>query len=120
MNRKEIRVNDKVWIHIGKPPANELVEGTVAHFCTVPNYNDELYIIRLDTAIEPIFECRTYSEISFAKDQPINAFVKSQKGNLLVFDEEEPSNMATSVFVTKDTKITIEHPDDKFVDVPWD
>jgi hypothetical protein len=70
----EYYIKDRVWIHLGE---TSLVEGRVVeiidlvHLNEGHSVNDELYIIEVNTPIEPVYEVRNFDQISPDADGPI-------------------------------------------------
>ena len=77
--KKEINIKDLVWIHIGEL---KLSKGRVVEIIDLEHLNEghskdnELYVIELKTAIEDIYEVRTFDTISLDPKGPINLFKK--------------------------------------------
>ena len=77
MKKEEYKIKQKVWIHLGE---RKLVEGRVVevidlvHLKEGYSEDDELYVIEIPSSIEPIYEVRTWSQISTTAKGPINLF----------------------------------------------
>ena len=73
----ELKINDSAWIHLGE---KYLVEGKIVHiFDLEGDYTPaarRIYVLEIDTSIDPICEARTIDSISPDKDGPINLFRK--------------------------------------------
>lgn len=75
--RKEYQIKEQVWIHNGE---TSLVEGRVVEVFDLEHLNeglsgeDELYVIEIQTGIEPIYEVRSWQQISPDSKGPINLF----------------------------------------------
>ena len=75
--KKEFNIKDKVWIHIGEP---KLAEGRVVEIITLDHLNEnypagkELYVIEIQTGIEPIYEVREFETISPDAKGPIMCY----------------------------------------------
>lgn len=95
--KKEYNLRDKVWIHVGE---KNLVEGRVVEIIDLEHLNEghskdnELYIIEIDTSIDPIYEVRTWEQISPDAKGPIQLFrqasVRSEKRLLAKIGVELP------------------------------
>lgn len=70
-------IKDKVWIHISEP---DLVEGRIVEIIDLDHLNEGhspnevLYIIEIPSSIEPVYEVRTYEQISSGPSEPINLY----------------------------------------------
>lgn len=75
--KKEFNIRDKVWIHIGEPT---LSEGRVVEIITLDHLNEnypkgrELYVIEIQTGIDPIYEVREFDTISPDAAGPIMCY----------------------------------------------
>lgn len=75
--KKFYDIKDKVWIHIGE---QSLVEGRVVEIIDLAHLNEnydphkELYIIEIPSSIEPIYEVRTFEQISPDATGPLNLY----------------------------------------------
>ena len=84
MKKEEYKIKQPVWIHMGE---SKLVKGRVVevidlvHLKEGYNENNELYIIEIPSSIEPIYEVRTWEQISPTANGPINLFTQV-KGEL--------------------------------------
>ena len=80
--KKEYNIKQKVWIHLGE---RSLVEGRVVEIIDLVHLKEghtednELYIIEIETSIDPIYEVRSWEQISPEAKGPINLFRKIQK-----------------------------------------
>ena len=73
----EFKINDSAWIHLGE---KNLVEGKIVHIFDLegdytPNAR-RIYVLEIDTSIDPIYEARTIDSLSPDKDGPVNLFRK--------------------------------------------
>lgn len=65
--KTEFNIKDPVWIHLGE---QKLTEGRVVEIIDLEHLNEghdrdhELYVIEVQTGIEPIYEVRTLEQIS--------------------------------------------------------
>jgi hypothetical protein len=72
--KTEYDIKDRVWIHLGE---QTLVEGRVVEIIDLDHLNEghsrdhELYVIEIPTPIEPVYEVRTYDQISPDPNGPI-------------------------------------------------
>lgn len=93
----EYDIDKKVWIAIG---FSKLFQGKVIHKFT--HYDQILYVIEVDTHIEPVYYVRSWEEISETKKGPLNAFAKyftksvSSIGKASVSKTEEVSSILTA------------------------
>ncbi len=77
MKREEYKIKQKVWIHLGE---RKLVEGRVVEVIDLVHLKEgykeenELYVIEIETTIDPIYEVRTWEQISPTAKGPINLF----------------------------------------------
>ena len=62
-------INDIVYVHMGGPD-NRLQRGTIVHI--FEQYGHILYVIEIDTGIDPIYEVRNWSVISETSIGPVN------------------------------------------------
>lgn len=75
--KKEYKIKEKVWIHLGD---RKLTEGRVVDIIDLEHLGeghspeDELYVIELKTGIDDVYEVRTYSQISDTAEGPINFY----------------------------------------------
>lgn len=73
--KKQYEIKDKVWVHIN---SSKLVEGTVVEYFDLghvgKNRDIEYYVIEIPTSIEPLYEVRTWDQISQDKAGPIGAY----------------------------------------------
>lgn len=75
--RKEYQIKEQVWIHNGE---TSLVEGRVVEVFDLEHLNegcvsnDELYVIEIQTGIEPVYEVRSWDQISPDSKGPINLY----------------------------------------------
>jgi hypothetical protein len=85
--KKEFKIKERVWIHIGD---RKLTEGRVVEIIDLDHLNEgygkdnELYIVEIPTEIEPIYEVRSFGQISPDSKGPIHAYrnlnvIKAQK-----------------------------------------
>ena len=78
--KKEYKIKDKVWIHLGE---RSLVEGRVVEIIDLMHLNEnhspdnELYIIEIKTGIDDVYEVRNFEQISPDSTGPINLFRKT-------------------------------------------
>lgn len=79
--KKEFNIKDKVWIHIGE---SKLAEGRIVEIITLDHLNEnypegkELYVIEVQTGIEPIYEVRELETISPDAKGPIMCYRNMQ------------------------------------------
>ncbi len=77
--KKQYEIRDKVWIHI---TGSVLTEGTVVEYFDLGHLGKtreiEYYVIEIPTEIDPIYEVRTWEQISQDKKGPI-AFYRNLK-----------------------------------------
>jgi len=59
------RIGDTVYFHLGMF-TDDLMDGKVCHI--FKDVEEILYVIRLETEIEPLYEVRTYSQLSNTKN----------------------------------------------------
>lgn len=77
MKKEEYKIKQKVWIHLGE---RKLVEGRVVEVIDLVHLKEgykeenELYVIEIETSIDPIYEVRTWDQISTTAKGPINLF----------------------------------------------
>jgi len=83
-DKKKYSIKDVVWIHIGEA---KLVEGRVVEIFDLKHLNEnqehnDLYIVEIPTAIEPIYEVRSWEQISSTALGPINLYkdLNTQEG----------------------------------------
>jgi hypothetical protein len=75
--KTEFNIKDRVWIHIGEPT---LAEGRIVEIITLDhlkeNYpkGNELYVIEIQTGIDPIYEVREFETISPDAAGPIMCY----------------------------------------------
>ena len=75
--KTEFNIKDKVWIHIGEPG---LAEGRIVEIITLDHLNEnypkgnELYVIEIQTGIDPIYEVREFETISPDAAGPIMCY----------------------------------------------
>lgn len=75
--KKEYNINDKVWIHMGE---RKLTQGRVVEIIDLEHLNEghspdyELYIIEIQTGIDPVYEVRDFGQISPDSNGPIMIF----------------------------------------------
>lgn len=80
MDKTQYNLKEKVWIHIGEP---SLVEGRIVDYFDLEHLKEghnkeiEYYVIEIKTSIEPIYEVRTFDQISSTAEGPINLFKKN-------------------------------------------
>lgn len=85
--KKEFNIKDKVWIHIGSP---KLIQGRIVEIIDLAHLNEEhdpnreLYVVECKTAIEDVYEIRTWEQISPDAKGPINLFRIHQGGEELL------------------------------------
>ena len=78
--KKEYNIKDQVWIHLGE---KTLVKGRVVEVIDLEHLgeghgkDDELYIIEIPTHIEPVYEVRSFDQISPDATGPISLFRKT-------------------------------------------
>ena len=73
MSKDRYEINETVYIHLGGP-RNILRAGNIIH--TFDRRGQTLYVIEIDTGIDPIYEVRDWSTISETPEGPIN-FINS-------------------------------------------
>ena len=84
MKKEEYKIKQPVWIHMGE---SKLVGGRVVevidlvHLKEGYSEDNELYVIEIPSSIEPIYEVRTWEQISPTAKGPINLFTQV-KGEL--------------------------------------
>jgi hypothetical protein len=80
--RKQYEINDDVWIHLGN---GKLHKGKVVEYFDLGHIGRsrdiEYYVVEIDTSIEPIFEVRTWEEISQDQNGPIGAYRNLKLGH---------------------------------------
>lgn len=83
--KKEYKIKDTVWIHLGE---RKLVEGRVVEIIDLEHLKEghsadrELYIIEIKTGIDDVYEVRDFDQISPDAGGPINLF-RHIKTNIL-------------------------------------
>jgi hypothetical protein len=79
MKKEEYKIKQPVWIHMGE---SKLVGGRVVevidlvHLKEGYSEDNELYVIEIPSSIEPIYEVRTWEQISPTAKGPINLFTQ--------------------------------------------
>jgi hypothetical protein len=75
--KTEYNIKDTVWIHMGE---RKLTRGRVVEIIDLEHLNEgidpdyELYVIQVQTGIEPVYEVRDFSQISPDAHGPIAVF----------------------------------------------
>lgn len=75
--KKFYDIKDRVWIHLGE---QSLVEGRVVEIIDLEHLNEghsknhELYVIEIPSSIEPVYEVRTFDQISSDAEGPLNLY----------------------------------------------
>lgn len=69
----EYEIGQKVWIAIGYP---KLIPGTIIHKF---QHNEILYVIEVDTSIDPVYYVREWSTISETKKGPLNLYIRGRR-----------------------------------------
>jgi hypothetical protein len=108
----EYYVKDTVWIHLGE---QTLIPGRVVEIIDLEHLDEgytkeqEFYIIEISTPIEPVYEVRSYSQISPDAEGPIMCYrnlegVTSANRLLKKMGVKLPDNAASNTLVeVKDT-----------------
>jgi hypothetical protein len=72
--KTEFNIKDQVWLHLGE---QKLTEGRVVEIIDLYHLNEgydpdqELYVIEIQTGIEPIYEVRTLEQLSPDANGPL-------------------------------------------------
>lgn len=75
--KKFYDIKDRVWIHLGE---QTLVEGRVVEIIDLEHLKEgydpqhEFYVIEIPTSIEPVYEVRTFEQISPDSTGPLNLY----------------------------------------------
>jgi hypothetical protein len=72
MKKSDYEIGETAWCHIGN--GDGLTDGKVIHI--FHHGNQKLYIIEIDTHIDPVYVVREWWTMSKQKDRPIGAFDK--------------------------------------------
>ncbi len=70
MKRIVLEVGDKAWIYVRGHKGN-LTKGRVVHKFCLNRSSEEMYVIEIDTPMDPIYEVRDGLTISDTKKGPI-------------------------------------------------
>jgi len=75
--KKEYNIKDTVWIHLGE---RKLTKGRIVEIIDLEHLNErydpnyELYVIEVQTGIDPVYEVRDFGQISPDPQGPIALF----------------------------------------------
>ena len=80
--KKRYEIKDRVWIHIG---GSKLTEGIVVEYFDLGHMGHsrevEFYVIEISTEIDPIYEVRTWQQMSQDRNGPIAFYRNLEKEN---------------------------------------
>jgi hypothetical protein len=71
--KETYKLGDTVWVYGVSAVENKLTQGTVVHSFNLDDYSDKYYVIEIPTAIQPLYEVRTWQTISQDKKGPIGS-----------------------------------------------
>lgn len=73
--KTKYEIKDTVWIHVGE---KNLVQGTVVQTTDLSHLGEDptdiIYIIQIESGVEPVYEARKFHMISPDEQGPINMF----------------------------------------------
>lgn len=71
--KQSYKLGDTVWVYGVSKTENKLTEGTVVHNFNLDSNDNALYVIEIPTAIEPLYEVRSWHTISQDRKGPVGS-----------------------------------------------
>lgn len=62
------KLGDTVWIHNG---GDEMSDAKIIHIFDHPEHGHKLYVLQIETPMDPYWDCREFGTMSDAPNKPI-------------------------------------------------